>query len=219
MHDQHCFIIAAMIRQDFMPCFWIVSEGKRLWKDVQSFAITRMMRKGEIEQCFSPSRQTRTWQETEVSTDVYTGANLLKLKLLTNASICEIFAFWPGIFKSPRVLCVHVQNCSTLKIRPVYNPKPGQSRTVVPWQTQSHKCFSNTTDAPATATQSVTDAKLLIQSHLLGGTGGAAWHWKAVLRYLLSQKEFSNHSHEAVTSLPFLEKKKKIVLVDLRSED
>lgn len=72
---------------------------------------------------------------------------------------------------------------------------------------------------PATATQSVTDVELLVRSHLLGGTGGAAWYWKAVLQYLLSQKEFSNHSHKAVTSLPFLEKEKKTVLVDLHSKD
>lgn len=123
MHDQHYFIIAAVIRQDFMPWFWLVSEGKRLWKDVHSFAITRMMRKGEIEQCFSPSRQTRTWQETEVSTGVYAGAKLLKLKLLTNASICEIFAFltWNlhepscALCACPELLCFEKLGLSIIK--------------------------------------------------------------------------------------------------------
>lgn len=97
MHDQHCFIIATLIRQDFMPLF--VRQGG--FGNIHSFAITRMMRKAELEQCFSPSRQRRTWQEAEVSKGVYADANLLKLKLLTNAYICEIFAFLTWNLQKP----------------------------------------------------------------------------------------------------------------------
>jgi len=61
----------------------------------------RMMRRGRLEHCFSPSRQSRTWQQAEVSKGVYGGANLLKFKLLTSVSICEIFAFLTQNFPEP----------------------------------------------------------------------------------------------------------------------
>lgn len=141
-------------------------------------------------QHFSSSRQLRTWQEAKASKGVYACANLLD----KNCSLVLPFVRSHLLTWSVHELwcALHAGPVDPLwGMRHINNPKPDQRRTALDWETKSKKCFPNEIDAPATATQSVSDAVLWY--------GPTYWVWLVelqdpVLQHLLSQKKFSRDS-------------------------